>query len=170
MVGVTRLKVPPFVMTLCTMSVTQGVYLVYSGGSPKGSAPEILREIGTGYALDLVPYATLIWILLAIVVGFILRKSFFGRALYSVGGNAKADRLRGISVNTTRMISYVISGMMASVAGLILTGYIGTGSFTIGADYVNNSLAAVLIGGNAIEGGRGSIWACFRLIFDDAPI
>ena len=156
--GVTRLKIPPFVMTLCTMSVIQGVYLVYSGGSPKGSAPEILREMGTGYALDVVPYATLIWIFLALVVGFILRKSVFGRAVYSVGGNAKAARLCGISVNATRMASYVISGMMASVAGLILTGYIGTGSFTIGADYVNNSLAAVLIGGNAIEGGRGSIW------------
>jgi ribose/xylose/arabinose/galactoside ABC-type transport system permease subunit len=157
--GVTRLKIPPFVMTLCTMSVIQGVYLVYSGGSPtKGSAPEILREMGTGYALDVVPYATLMWIFLAFVVGFILRKSVFGRALYSVGGNARAARLCGISVNATRMVSYVISGMMASVAGLILTGYIGTGSFTIGADYVNNSLAAVLIGGNAIEGGRGSIW------------
>lgn len=156
--GVTRLKIPPFVMTLCTMSVIQGVYLVYSGGSPKGSAPEILREMGTGYALDLVPYATLMWVFLAFVVGFILRKSVFGRALYSVGGNARAARLCGISVNATRMVSYVISGMMASVAGLILTGYIGTGSFTIGADYVNNSLAAVLIGGNAIEGGRESIW------------
>ncbi len=156
-IGVTRLRIPPFVMTLCTMSVVQGAYLVYSGGSPKGNAPDLLREISTGYVFDLVPVATVIWIVLALVVSALLKKSTYGRWLYAVGGSARAARLAGVSVVSTRVSSYVISSALASVAGLLLTGYIGTGSFTLGADYVNNSLAAVLIGGNAIEGGRGSV-------------
>lgn len=156
-IGVTKLKIPPFVMTLCTMSLVQGGYLVYSGGSPRGNAPPNLRALSSGFAFDILPYSTLIWIVLAFVMAFLLRKSTLGRALYSVGGNAKAARLSGISVGSTRLASYIISGAMASVAGLLLTGYIGTGSFSLGADYVNNSLAAVLIGGNAIEGGRGGI-------------
>jgi ribose transport system permease protein len=87
----------------------------------------------------------------------LLKSSTFVRAVYSVGSNARAARLSGISVTGTRITTYILSGIMASVAGLLLTGYIGTGSFTLGADYVNNSLAAVLIGGNAIEGGRGGV-------------
>ena len=155
--GVTKLRIPPFVMTLCTMSVIQGLYLVYSGGSPRGSASDVLREISTGYAFDVFPYAALIWIAITALVGLVLQRSIFGREVYSVGSNARAARLCGISADRTRIATYVISGIMASVAGLLLTGYIGTGSFSLGADYVNNSLAAVLIGGNAIEGGRGGV-------------
>ena len=154
--GVTKLRIPPFVMTLCTMSAIQGIYLVYSGGSPRGNAPGALRRISTGYAFDIFPYQALIWIALTLLINLLLKRSTFGRAVYSVGSNARAARLSGISVTGTRITTYILSGIMASVAGLLLTGYIGTGSFTLGADYVNNSLAAVLIGGNAIE-GRGGV-------------
>ncbi len=155
--GVVKLRIAPFVMTLCTMSVVQGIYLVYTGGSPRGSAAPLLRFIGTGYLFDWIPYATIIWLFLAGLAALVLHRTTFGRAIYAAGGNPAAARLSGLSVSWTRVFTYIASGILSSAAGLIMSGYIGTSSMTIGADMVTNSLAAVLIGGNAIEGGRGGI-------------
>lgn len=155
--GVLLLKIAPFVMTLCTMTILQGVSYVYTKGAPTGSAAPGLRSLGTGYLFDAVPYSTLIWLLLAFLLFFLLRYTVYGRKLYAVGSNIAAAKLCGISTLRVRFSAYVISSLLATLAGLIMSGYINTATLSIGGDYVMNSLAAVLIGGNAIEGGRGGI-------------
>lgn len=104
------------------------------------------------------PYSTVIWLALALVMWVVIRYTTLGRKLYAVGGNAQAARLSGISNRLVVAGAYVFSALMSMLAGIILSGYLNITSLTVGGDYVMNSLASVLIGGNAIEGGRGGVW------------
>lgn len=156
-IGVLALNIAPFVMTLCTMTILEGVCYVYTQGAPTGSAAPAVHTLGSGY-LGPVPYSTVIWLMLAVLMWIVLRFTTFGRKLYAVGGNAQASRLSGINNKAVTAAAYIFSALMAMVAGVIMSGYLNITSLTVGGDYVNNSLAAVLIGGNAIEGGRGGVW------------
>ena len=156
-VGVLVLKIAPFVMTLCTMTILEGVCYVYTQGAPTGSAAPAIRALGTGH-LGQVPYSTVIWLALALVMWVVIRYTTLGRKLYAVGGNAQAARLSGISNRLVVAGAYVFSALMSMLAGIILSGYLNITSLTVGGEYVMNSLASVLIGGNAIEGGRGGVW------------
>lgn len=157
-VGVLVLRIAPFVMTLCTMTILQGISYVYTQGAPTGSAAPAIRTLGTGKVFGLIPYSTIIWLVLALVLWLVVRYTAFGRKLYAVGGNRKAARHSGVNSNLMVAFSYIFSSLMATLAGIILSGYMNITSLTLGGDYVMNSLAAVLIGGNAIEGGRGGVW------------
>jgi ribose/xylose/arabinose/galactoside ABC-type transport system permease subunit len=152
-----KLRIAPFITTLCTMSMVQGGYLVYTGGAPRGSASPIIRGISTGYWLDAVPYSTLIWVFTAVLISVLLRYSVFGRQLYMVGSNFAASRLSGISTDRVQIAAFTLSGLFAGMGGLLMSGYTGTSSLTVGSDYINNTLACVLIGGNSIAGGRGGV-------------
>ena len=156
-VGVLVLKIAPFVMTLCSMTILEGICYVYTQGAPTGSAAPIIRAVGTGH-LGKVPYSTVIWLILALMMWIVLRFTTLGRKIYAVGGNSKAARLSGISNSGITALAYVFSALMSTIAGIILSGYLNITSLTVGGDYVMNSLAAVLIGGNAIEGGKGGVW------------
>ena len=156
-VGVLLLNIAPFVMTLCTMTILEGICYVYTQGAPSGSAAPAIHALGTGY-LGPVPLSTLIWLTLALAVWIVLRFTTLGRKVYAVGGNARAARLSGISNRAIVAGTYVFSALMSTIAGVILSGYLNIASLTVSGDYVMNSLAAVLIGGNAIEGGRGGVW------------
>lgn len=155
--GVLVLNIAPFVMTLCTMTILQGVCYVYTQGAPTGSAAPVINALGTGY-LGPIPYSTVIWLALALLTWIVLRFTTLGRKVYAVGGNARAARLSGVSNKAVIAAAYIFSAIMSMIAGVIMSGYLNITSLTVGGDYVNNSLAAVLIGGNAIEGGRGGIW------------
>ncbi len=157
-VGVIKLKIAPFIMTLCTMSILQGVCLVYTKGSPSGNVSPVLKKLGNGFIFEVFPYSTIIWIFLALAVWLALSRTTFGRKIYAVGGNASAARLSGINADAIKFSTYILSSTLAAVAGMVASGYIGTTSLTLGSDYITNSLAAVLIGGNAIEGGKGGVW------------
>lgn len=156
-VGVLLLKIAPFVMTLCTTMICEGICYVYTKGSPTGSATPFIRSLGTGRWMG-VPYSTLVWLLLALAVWLVLRYTTLGRKLYAVGGNPKAARLSGVANLRVVAGAYIFSALMAAFAGVILTGYHNIASLTLEGDYAMNSLAAALIGGNAIEGGRGGVW------------
>lgn len=156
-VGVLFLKIAPFVMTLCTTMICEGICYVYTKGSPTGSAAPFIRSLGTGRWMG-IPYSTLIWLLLALAVWLVLRYTTLGRKLYAVGGNPKAARLSGVANLRVVAGTYIFSALMAAFAGVILTGYHNIASLTLEGDYAMNSLAAALIGGNAIEGGRGGVW------------
>lgn len=156
-VGVLFLKIAPFVMTLCTTMICEGICYVYTKGSPTGSAAPFIRSLGTGRWMG-IPYSTLVWLLLALAVWLVLRYTTLGRKLYAVGGNPKAARLSGVANLRVVAGTYIFSALMAAFAGVILTGYHNIASLTLEGDYAMNSLAAALIGGNAIEGGRGGVW------------
>lgn len=155
--GVLVLKIAPFVMTLCTMTICEGICYVYTQGSPTGSAAPFVRTIGTGRFLN-IPYSTIIWLILAVIAWVVIRYTAFGRRFYAVGGNPQASRLCGINNKMIVAGAYIFSAIMSMLAGIILTGYHNIASLTLEGDYSMNSLAAVLIGGNAIEGGKGGVW------------
>jgi ribose/xylose/arabinose/galactoside ABC-type transport system permease subunit len=155
-VGILYLGIAPFVMTLCTMTILQGICYVYTQGAPTGSAAPMIRSLGTGYFCK-IPYSTIIWVVLAFVSIIILKLTTLGRKIYAVGGNSRAAELSGINSKAIITFAYVFSAILSMISGVILSGYLNISSLTVGGDYVNNSLAAVLIGGNAISGGKGGI-------------
>ena len=148
--GVLFLKIAPFVMTLCTTTICEGICYVYTQGSPTGSAAPFIRALGTGRLFG-IPFSTLIWLALAAAMWVVLRFTALGRS-------PKAARLSGIANVRVVAGAYIFCALMSAVAGLILTGYHNIASLTLAGDYSMNSLAAALIGGNAIEGGRGGVW------------
>jgi ribose/xylose/arabinose/galactoside ABC-type transport system permease subunit len=153
---VVKRRVQPFVATLFVAVVITGARLAYSQGAPSGSLPPMLRLFGrdsTGF----LPNATLIFFLLAAMAFVVLRYTIFGRRLYAMGGNREATRLAGVNVDRLSISSYVLSGTLAAVAGLVLAGYIGYADQWIGAGYDLDSIAAVVVGGMSLEGGRGGI-------------
>lgn len=153
---VTRYRVPAFVATLFLGSVVTGARLVYTRATPSGVLPPAIRVLGHD-STGLIPNAALIFIIMAVLADILLSRSIFGRQLYSVGGNARAAWLSGISVNRVRFLSYILSAILAGIGGLVLAGYVGYADQWIGRGYELDSVAAVVIGGTSFAGGRGSI-------------
>lgn len=155
--GVTRLNIPPIIMTLAVGGILEGIFLNVSQGSISPTAPKLMVGMATDKFAD-VPLLAIIWTVLALVTWVILAHTTYGRRLYSVGTNAIASRLAGIAVGRVRLITYVLSGGMAAVAGMLLAGYIGTAYLDMGSSYQFASIAAVAIGGASILGGNGTYW------------
>lgn len=153
---VTQRRVAPFVATLFVGVVVTGARQVYTQATPSGSLPPLIRLIGRDSTGPL-PNAAIIFLGLALIAAIVLRKTTFGRRLYAVGGNAEAARLAGIPVNRVRLITYVVCSLLAGVAGLVLAGYVGYADQWIGRGYDLDSIAAVVIGGTSLAGGRGGI-------------
>ena len=153
-VGVSFFGMPPLVMTLAMGSVIQGLTLIYTGGQPKGKSAELLQIIGTGRTAD-IPYILIVWVIIAAIAIVLLSKTKWARLLYGIGENDLTARLSGAGTKVIRMIAYGLSGAIAAIAGLFLLGYTGTAYLDIGSKYVMPSIAAVVIGGVSMEGGKG---------------
>lgn len=153
--GVVRLGIPPFVMTLGTGVAMQGAALVYSQGAASGAASPLLRFIGVGPVLGVIPVGVLLWAAVAALTMVMLGRTTLGRAIYAVGSNRAAARLAGIRVERVLTAVYVMSALTSVLAGLFMTGYIGTGTLDWGEDYRLTSLAAVVMGGTPFRGGTG---------------
>jgi ribose/xylose/arabinose/galactoside ABC-type transport system permease subunit len=153
---VTRWNVPAFIATLSVSIVTTGVRLVATYGAPPGSVPPLLRLLGhenTGP----IPNAILLLAIFAFASWFVMKRTTFGRRVYAAGGNRSAARLSGVRVNRVQLLTYVISGLMAAIAGLVLIGYLGYADQWIGEGSELDSIAAPVIGGASFAGGIGSI-------------
>ena len=114
--GVLFLKIAPFVMTLCTTTICEGICYVYTQGSPTGSAAPFIRALGTGRLFG-IPFSTLIWLALAAAMWGVLRFTALGRRLYAVGGSPKAARLSGIANVRVVAGAYIFCALMSAVAG-----------------------------------------------------
>ena len=155
-IGVAKLKIAPFIMTLGMILIVQGGRFVYTGGAPKGSIPPALRFWGRGM-IGPIPAAVIVLTVITVIASIGLRKTTFGRQIYAVGGNAQVARLSGVNVDRVIIAAYVLCGFLAGVAGLVLTGYIGLADNWLGRGYELDAIAAVVIGGTSLEGGRGSV-------------
>lgn len=153
---ITKRKVQPFMATLGMMIIIQGIRFLYTKGMPKGGFPPILRFLGTR---DVGPIPTSIASLaVMVVIAFItLRKTTYGRKIYAIGGNIHTARLCGYNIDIIIISVYMVSGFMASVAGLYLAGWIGIADNWVGKGYELDSIAAVVMGGTTFEGGRGGV-------------
>jgi ribose transport system permease protein/inositol transport system permease protein len=152
---VTKLKIPPFIATLGMILIVQGIRFSYSGGTPKTYIPDVLRFWGRD-SIGPVPMALITWLLIAGIATFVLARTTFGRRLYAVGGNVRAAYLAGVSVDRIKIAAYTVCSFLAGIAGLVLVGYVGTADNWLGEGYELNAIAAVVVGGAAFEGGKGS--------------
>lgn len=154
--GVSYLKIPPLVMTLGMSGVIQGLILLYTKGQPKGRAAPFLNQIVTGKSILGIPGILIIWLILAIIIHLILKRTSFGRKIYAVGTNRKAARFSGLNTSLIVVLVYSISGMFSALTGFLFIGYTTTVFMNIGGDYVLRSVAAVVVGGTSLMGGKGN--------------
>jgi ribose/xylose/arabinose/galactoside ABC-type transport system permease subunit len=152
---VTKLKIPPFITTLGMILIVQGIRFAYSGGAPKTYIPDSLRFWGRD-SLGPIPMALIVWFVIVTITTFILTRTTFGRRLYATGGNPRTAFLSGVSIDGIKIAAYTACSFLASIAGLILVGYVGHADNWLGNGYELNAIAAVVIGGTAFEGGKGS--------------
>lgn len=153
---VAYLKLPPFVTTLAVMTIARGFALIASSGQPirMGSAGDIITEFGIGRFAG-VPYPIILLISVFVITGIVLKFTRFGRMVKAVGSNAEAVRLSGISISRYEVAVYAISGGLAALAGVVSTSRTGIGSATISTGAELDAIAAVVIGGASLLGGRG---------------
>ncbi|SFU21970.1 ABC transporter permease [Mesorhizobium sp. YR577] len=153
---ITKRNVSPFLATLATMIVLQGMRFAYTQGAPSGNVPPFYRILGSQTFYG-VPYNLLMLIVLAAVFSIVLHRTTFGRRIYITGGNPVAARLVGINADRVTIACYVISGGLAALAGLILSGFVGIVDNWVGRGFELDSIVAAVMGGVALSGGRGSI-------------
>lgn len=154
----TRLRLPhPFISTLGTMNVARGLAFIVTGGFSVSGLPEAARFLGAGMLGPIpVPVATVIFIYILFHV--FLTRTTVGRDIYAVGGNKEAARLSGIPVNRRLTLVYTLSGGMAALGAIILTGRMNSGFPLAGQGAELDSIAAVIIGGASFFGGVGNVW------------
>lgn len=153
---ISYLKVPDLVATLATMTMVFGVGYLITGGAPRGSSSPLLNQIVTHRFMGVLTVGVVIWFVLAAVVIIVLRYSTGGRRVYAVGLNREASRYAAVPVTRTVLILYLLSGLTAAFAGVLLTGYTGSSYLGSGTSYQLASIAAVVLGGVSIFGGSGS--------------
>jgi ribose/xylose/arabinose/galactoside ABC-type transport system permease subunit len=151
----TKRNIPPFVATLGMLIFVEGIRFAYTGGVISGRPAPFIRVLAS--IIGPIPIPVVIMAASAVIVGIILKKTAFGRQLYATGGNREAARFSGINVDHVSIITYVLCGLFAAIAGLLLAGYIGYGDRYLGRGFDLDSIAAVVVGGTSFAGGRGGI-------------
>lgn len=159
-VFVTRFNITPFIVTLALMTIWRGAAYMYTDGRPIWGLPDAFSTLGSGRILG-VPIPTLIMVAVYIAAYVTLNKTRFGRYIYAVGGNREAARLAGINTNRMLLSVYLISGMLAAMSGLLLASRMNSGQPGAGLMYELDVIAAVVVGGTSLFGGRGSIIGTF---------
>ena len=156
-IGVAYLRIPSMIITLATNAVAQGLMVVYTGGfSPQDSATAAMRYLATGFTIPGVPNAVIIWALIGAAMVFVLTRSSFGRAVYGIGNRERAAYLSGIDTRRVVLIAFAVSGGLSAFGGVLLAGYASKAAQSMGDAYLLPSIAAVVLGGTSILGGRGS--------------
>ncbi len=151
-----RLNVAPFVATLAMMTIARGIALIYTNGRPIVIDSAAFKFLGQGY-LGPVPFPVVVFVLVAALVGIVLYMTKFGRYIFAVGGNENAARISGIRVGRVKIGVYVINGVLSGLAGALLASRISSGQPNSGLGYELDAIAAVVIGGTSLFGGRGSL-------------
>lgn len=154
---ITKGKIAPFIATLATMTIFRGLTLVYTDGRPiTGMESDFFRMIGAGY-LFVIPLPV-IWMMFSFaVLYFLLKKTTFGRHVYAIGGNEEASRLSGLKVDQIKIYVYSLTGLLSALAGIILTSRLDSAQPNAGFTYELDAIAAVVLGGTSLAGGRGWI-------------
>ncbi|WP_428666538.1 ABC transporter permease [Runella sp.] len=153
---ITKSKVPPFIVTLGTMTIGRGLALILSKGRPVSNLSDSFNFIGGGAPFG-IPVPIIILIVAFIICSVVLKKTVLGRYIYAVGGNEQAAKASGIRVNKVKMAVYTICGGLAALAGILLTSRITTGQPNAGAGFELDAIAAAIIGGTSTSGGTGTM-------------
>ena len=153
---ITKFNVPPFVATLAMLTIARGLTMLWTKGYPISALGAKFDYIGSGWLLGI---PVLVWIsALTIVVALIIvKKTPLGRYIYAIGGNEQAARLSGIHVSRVKIIVYTLAGILAAVGGIMVTSRLDSAQPNAGINYELDSIAAVVIGGTSLSGGRGTV-------------
>jgi ribose transport system permease protein len=153
---ITRLDVPPFAITLVTLTAAAGGALALTQGQPISGVSTFYDKL-TLYDAFRVPIPVVIFIVVAFLAWVLMERTYIGRQIYAVGGNREAARLAGIPINRRLMLTYVISGACAGLVGVLVIGRIGVGDPSVGSGWELDAIAASVIGGVSLYGGEGRI-------------
>lgn len=156
---VSKGKMAPFIVTLATMTIFRGLTLVYTDGKPiTGIGDSVMFQmLGRGYFLG-VPVPAVVMVIAFMILWFLLHKTSFGRKTYAIGGNERASRISGIKVDRVKVAIYGLAGTMAAIAGAILTSRLNSAQPTAGQSYEMDAIAAVVLGGTSLSGGKGRLF------------
>lgn len=154
---VTKLRVPPFIITLGTFAMGRGLATVITKGQPILNLPKSFSFIWDGILLKFIPFPVIILTIISSLAIFLLSRTIYGRHIYAVGGNIEAARLSGINVDNIRILAYVLSAVMAGMVGILITSRLGQGNPNVGVTYEMYAIAAAVIGGTSLFGGVGTI-------------
>jgi ribose transport system permease protein len=155
-IGVAALRVPPLVMTLGMAGVVQGLILSYTQGNMVGNTAPIMSTYISRPLLFGIPGVVFIWLLLALAMWLLLERSRYGKQLFAIGVNRTTARLSGVRVPRMVVLTYALSGLLAAFGGFVLLGFTEVVFLNLGGPYLFPSVAAVVVGGTAIAGGKGS--------------
>lgn len=155
---VAKMKLPPFIATLGAQMALRGLAMIISDARPIyiQNVPNF-KYLAQYRLFNVIPLPVIYMLVLCLVMGFILRKTVIGRNVFAVGSNEEAARLSGIRVTKVRVFAYMLSGLMASVAGIIMCSRVTSGQPSIATGYEGNAIASAVIGGCSMRGGEGSI-------------
>lgn len=157
-VNIAVFKLPPFIATLAMMLVAQGLALVISGSAPIYFTDDpSYSKISTGNIIPDVPNAVIILAVLAVVSAVLLNKTILGRYTYSIGSNEEATALSGINTRKWKIVIYTLAGLFIGMAGVLISARLGSAQPATGMGYELQAIAAVVIGGTSLTGGKGSI-------------
>jgi len=156
-IGVAYLRIPAMIFTLGINAVAQGLMVLRTGGfAPLDHASETMHFIATGRSLLGIPNAVLVWAAVGVATVFLLTRTSFGRAVYAIGNSERAAYLSGADTRRVIFLAFVISGGLAGFAGVLLSGYSTNAYQSMGDPYLLPAIAAVVLGGTSILGGRGT--------------
>lgn len=153
---IAHLQLQPFIVTLGTMSLFRGLALIYTNGDPIFQVPQAYRSIFAGYYAG-VPGPIVFLILVAILATVLLNFTRVGVYIKAIGGNEEASRLSGVAVRRYKILTYVMNGVLAALAGLVLVGRLGAAEPIAGSGYELDAIAAAAVGGTSMSGGKGNI-------------
>jgi ribose transport system permease protein len=155
--GVAYLRIPSMIITLAVNAVAQGLMVAYTGGfSPQDSASPAMRFLATSTIVLGIPNGLIVWAIIGAGAVFMLTRTTFGRAIYAIGNRERAAFLSGAGTQQVVMIAFAISGGLSAFGGVLLAGYASKAAQAMGDAYLLPSIAAVVLGGTSILGGRGT--------------
>ena len=151
-----KLKVHPMVATMATMTIYQGIAFVWSNSETYFNFPAAFKKLGQGY-IGPIPICVII-MLVAVAIGyFLLNKTYFGRYIYSIGGNEEATRLAGVNTKKVRLLIFLTAGLFVAVSAIVLTARTGSANASIASDAMFSCFTACILGGVSFAGGGGNI-------------
>ena len=153
---ITKFRIVPFIVTLAFMTIWRGLSFVVTEGRPVWDLPPEFSNLATGRVLA-IPFPTLIMLVVFVIAHIVLMRTRFGRYVYAVGGNSEAARLAGIDTQGILRMVYIISGILTAVSAVLLAARVNSGQPNAGIMYELDAIAAVVVGGTSLFGGRGSV-------------
>lgn len=154
--AITKIGINPLITTLGTLSIARGLSLVYSGGLTESIDNDAFAFLGRGFVAG-IPFQVIVLALLALLAAWVMRFTVFGRSIYAIGGNPQASRLAGLPVSRLQMTVYILSALSAVLAGVFSASQLGAGAPTASTGIELSVIAAVILGGTSLSGGKGTI-------------